>query len=104
MRIGIVYGITDETCPSATLPLTNPSQIDLGSNLGCHGQKLVTNCLSCGMADAHASELSQNFQILVQTLPILSEASWFSSVLEGKSDIVSQFMPQTLHSTSLPIH
>jgi hypothetical protein len=32
-----------ETCPSATLPNTNPTCTDLGANLGLRGEKPVTS-------------------------------------------------------------
>jgi hypothetical protein len=34
---------------SATLPTTNPTWIDMGVNLGLHGQRPATNRLSHGM-------------------------------------------------------
>jgi hypothetical protein len=39
----------EKTCPNDTLSTTNPTWPDLGSNLGHHGGKSATNCLSCGM-------------------------------------------------------
>jgi hypothetical protein len=40
----------EETYPSATMSTTNPTLPDLGSNLGSHGGKPVTNRLSYGTA------------------------------------------------------
>jgi hypothetical protein len=40
----------EKTCSSPTLSTKNPIWPDLGSNLGCRGGKLATNCLSYGMA------------------------------------------------------
>jgi hypothetical protein len=40
----------EKTCTSATLSITNPTWTDLGMILGCHGGKLVTNCLRYGTA------------------------------------------------------
>jgi hypothetical protein len=37
---------SEETCPSAALPTTEKTLPDQGSNLGHHGRKLATNCLS----------------------------------------------------------
>jgi hypothetical protein len=39
-----------ETDPNAILSTTNPTWLNLGSNLSCHSGKLATNCLTCGMA------------------------------------------------------
>jgi hypothetical protein len=39
-----------KTCPSATLPTTNPTWPDLGSNPGSRGGKPATNRLSYGTA------------------------------------------------------
>jgi hypothetical protein len=40
----------EETCPSATLSIANPTRLDLGSNLGHCSGKPVTNRLSYAMA------------------------------------------------------
>jgi hypothetical protein len=42
--------VLGENLPSATLSTMNPTWSDLGSNLGCHSGKPVTNHLSYGMA------------------------------------------------------
>jgi hypothetical protein len=39
-----------KTCPSTTLSTTNPIWIDLGANLGLHGERQATNGLSHGTA------------------------------------------------------
>jgi hypothetical protein len=39
-----------KTCPSATLPTTNPTWLDPGLNPGCRGGKPATNRLSYGAA------------------------------------------------------
>jgi hypothetical protein len=41
---------SEKTCPSATLSTKKLVWIDLGANLGLHGQWLATNCLNHGMA------------------------------------------------------
>jgi hypothetical protein len=38
-----------ETCPSATLPTTNPIRIDLEFNPGLQGERPAINCLGHGM-------------------------------------------------------
>jgi hypothetical protein len=38
------------TCPSVALSVTDPTQIDLGSNAGSRGGKPATDYLSYGMA------------------------------------------------------
>ena len=40
---------SEKTCHSAFLSTTNPTQTDLGLNLGLHGGKMVTNQQSHGM-------------------------------------------------------
>jgi hypothetical protein len=51
MKIGRGNRSTQEKmCRSATLSATNPTWLDLGSNLGHHGGKPATNRLSCGVA------------------------------------------------------
>jgi hypothetical protein len=40
----------EKTCPRATLPTTNPTWPDLGSNPGRRGGKRATNSLSYGTA------------------------------------------------------
>jgi hypothetical protein len=40
----------EQTCPSVTLPTTNPKLPDLGSNLGCPGGKPVSTHLSYSTA------------------------------------------------------
>jgi hypothetical protein len=40
-----------KTCPSATLPTTNPTWIDPGANPGLRGERPATNDLSHGMAN-----------------------------------------------------
>jgi hypothetical protein len=39
-----------KTCPSATLPTTNPTRTDPGSNPGLRGERPATNSLSHGTA------------------------------------------------------
>jgi hypothetical protein len=41
---------SEKTCPIATLSTTNPTWTDLGMNPGIQNEKLMTNCLSYGMA------------------------------------------------------
>jgi hypothetical protein len=41
---------SEELCRNATFSTTNPTWLDLGSNLGCRGGKATTICLSYGMA------------------------------------------------------
>jgi hypothetical protein len=37
-----------KTCQSSILSTTKPTWTDKDANLGLHGEKSVTNCLSCG--------------------------------------------------------
>jgi hypothetical protein len=41
---------SEKTCPIATLCTRNPTWTALGVNSSLHGEKIVTNYLSCGMA------------------------------------------------------
>jgi hypothetical protein len=41
---------SEKTCHNAPLYTTNPTQTGLGLNLGLHGEKMVTNHQSYGMA------------------------------------------------------
>jgi hypothetical protein len=50
IRIGIKTKYSEKTCPSATLPTTNPTRSDPDSNTGRRGAKTATNRLSYGMA------------------------------------------------------
>jgi hypothetical protein len=45
-----------QTCPSATLSTTNPTWTDPGTNLGLHGERPATNCLTHGMVFTHKVE------------------------------------------------
>jgi hypothetical protein len=50
MRIGRGSRVTlKKSFPSVTFSTTNPTFFDLGSNLVCHDEKLVTDNLSNGM-------------------------------------------------------
>jgi hypothetical protein len=40
----------EKTCPNTTLPTTNPTQMDPGSNPGLRSDRPATNCLSHGTA------------------------------------------------------
>jgi hypothetical protein len=42
------WNIQRKTCPITTLSTTNPTRTDLGSNLGLHGKRPVSNCSSHG--------------------------------------------------------
>jgi hypothetical protein len=50
-----------KTCPSATLPTTNPTWTDPGSNLGLRGGRPATNRLSHGTALASAFKTIYKF-------------------------------------------
>jgi hypothetical protein len=59
--------VLGENLPHATLSTTNPTWPDHGSNLGCHGGKPATNCLSYDMA--LPSSVTQNCVILDSHTP-----------------------------------
>jgi hypothetical protein len=55
---------TGETCPSATLSITNPTWTDPGSNPGLRGERPTTNRLSHGTASGRCVRLISEVKIL----------------------------------------
>jgi hypothetical protein len=66
-----------KTCPSATLSTTNPTWTDPGSNLGLHGGRLATKCLSHGttVINISAAPLNTTSSFRPWNLPQLSTAA-----------------------------
>jgi hypothetical protein len=56
---------SEETCPSATFSTINPTWLDLGSNLGCHSGKSVTDYLRYDtVLKCHNTEMVANLTIV----------------------------------------
>jgi hypothetical protein len=70
-----------KTCPSSIMFTTNPTEADQESNLGHHGGKMMTNCLSYGVA-IHSKPLSQpNYHWGKKNESSVSPASEMASML-----------------------
>jgi hypothetical protein len=67
---------SEKTCPSATLPTTNPTSLDPDLNPGRRGGKPATNCLSYGAA-THGLLKGYHYFFLPYLEILCEEHSWW---------------------------